>query len=188
MISKNKKTAILTASVIAVLGLTGFTYNQELERAKAETRAVQQANEDLMNRHELQEQVVKDQASEIEALRSENEELSSQIEELEARRSQPAVSRGGVVRTMTLEVTGYSADGGDPYCPSDMMANGEEVHVGAAALNGVPFGTRIYIPDLDRVVTVKDRCGYDGVLDVYCDSTAECYQIGRRTLEVQFLD
>lgn len=189
MISKSKKTTIVAVlAVIAVLGFTGFTYNQELEKARAEINSVQERNEKLLVRQEIQEQVINDQSNEIKFLRSENMELSSRVEEMESRRSQTEVSRGGITRTMTLEVTGYSADGGDGYCPSNVMANGETVHVGAAAMNGVPFGTRIYVPDLDRTVVVKDRCGHDGVLDIYCDTTEECYQIGRRTLEVHFLD
>lgn len=181
MISKNKKTAILTASVIAVLGLTGFTYNQELERAKAETRAVQQANEDLMNRHELQEQVVKDQASEIEALRSENAELSSQIEELEAHRSQPAVSRGSYGSELgVFEFTAYETGG---YCANGMPAQPGVIAVDPSV---IPLGSQVYIevdgmPEFNGVYTAADTGGAvnGNIIDVCMESGH--YQFGRRS-------
>lgn len=58
------------------------------------------------------------------------------------------------------------------------MANGERVHVGAVAYNDIPLGTEIYIGD--RRYVVKDRCAYDGVVDIYMSTVQECIEYGRR--------
>lgn len=159
--------------------------NKQIIEANEQIHAAEQMNERLKNDNIALSTTVENKDKQVQELQNINEELVQQIEELESRRSVPEVSRGSV-RTTTLEITGYSS--GDGMTPSSVMANGEPVHVGAAAMNGVPFGTRIYIPELDRIVIVKDRCGYDGVLDVYCDTIDECYSIGRRVSEVQFID
>ena len=158
----------------------------QIVEAHEQVQVAEQEKEQLKNDNVALSVAVENKDKQVQELQNMNEELTQQIKELESRRGVTEVSRGGFVRTATLEITGYSAS--DGMTPSTVMANGETVHEGAAALNGVPFGTRIYIPELDRIVVVKDRCGYDGVLDVYCDTVSECYDIGRRVSEVQFLD
>ena len=191
----NGKTIIKALIIVlaALIGICMYQHNQAKSMELKYSQQIEQMDGELSDLHVtlaetnrlLQEQ------------QSKNEELNAQLEDLQEQQSRmPSaimsaraneVSRGSG-RSTTLEITGYSADGGDPYCGGAVMANGEPVHVGAAALNGVPFGTRIYVPFLDTVVVVKDRCGSDGVLDIYCDTTTECYQIGRRVEEVVFLD
>ena len=75
------------------------------------------------------------------------------------------------------------------YCLNqNPMANGERPHIGACAvdkINGkwVKFGTKIILPG-GRVLIVKDRFGggYDGHLDIWMPTEAECWQFGRREL------
>ena len=58
------------------------------------------------------------------------------------------------------------------------MANGERVHVGAVAYNDVPLETKICIDRREYIV--KDRYGYDGVVDIYMSTVSDCLQYGRR--------
>jgi hypothetical protein len=49
------------------------------------------------------------------------------------------------------------------------MADGQTVHVGAAAMNGVPFGTRVQIlsgPLAGALVVIEDRIGHGSDLDI----------------------
>ena len=87
-------------------------------------------------------------------------------------------------REITVYVTAYSQ--GDDCDTGDTMANGEKVHEGAVAYNGVPFGTKIHIDD--REYTVKDRVGSDDVVDIYMDSVSRCSQWGRQRKIVKIED
>ena len=115
------------------------------------------------------------------------EELVFQVQELERinrelAEKQKEVSRG-TQRVITCEVSAYSS--GDGFTPSDIMANGEIVHIGAVACNFLPFGTKVRING--NVYTVKDRCGIDNCIDIYMGTHEECEQWGRRILEVEIL-
>lgn len=75
------------------------------------------------------------------------------------------------------------------YCLTGQMANGDLVHDGAVAMNGVPFGARWRIlsgPFSGRVLTVKDRIGHSSDFDVAmpgrCD---EALGYGRRSIEIE---
>lgn len=57
------------------------------------------------------------------------------------------------------------------------MANGEYPYVGCAASNHFPIGTVIYIENIGTF-TVLDRCGNDGIVDIYMNTVDECYQFG----------
>ena len=79
------------------------------------------------------------------------------------------------------------------YCDKGITASGEYVREGICAvdkINGewVKFGTKIILPD-GRVLIVKDRFGggYDGHLDIWMPTEAECWEFGRRelTCEIQ---
>jgi 3D (Asp-Asp-Asp) domain-containing protein len=72
------------------------------------------------------------------------------------------------------------------------MANGERAHVGAAAVNFLPFGTRLYVEGVGPVV-VKDRGHkryfgdfYRKVrrMDIFFPSHAQAVAFGVQRLEV----
>ena len=75
------------------------------------------------------------------------------------------------------------------YCLDGRMANGEEVHDGAAAMRGVPLGTSVAIldgPDAGKVLVVKDRPVRRGILDVWMNDchAARRHGVGRVTIQV----
>lgn len=106
-------------------------------------------------------------------------ELTESVEQNEIKGQELSVA----TRVITCEVTAYSI--GDGYTPSDTMANGEHVYVGACACNFLPFGTQVRING--NIYTVADRSGVDGIIDIYMDSVEECNAWGRRTMEVEIL-
>lgn len=68
------------------------------------------------------------------------------------------------------------------------MANGEYVHDGAVAMNGVPFGTRYRVldgPMAGRVFTVKDRIGHSSEFDIWMESCNAALNYGRRTIHIE---
>lgn len=84
-----------------------------------------------------------------------------------------------IVRTML--VTAYTV--GDGYTPGTIMANGQEVFVGAVACNDYPLGTKIHIDGNEYVVA--DRMLEDGKVDIYMDSYEDCMNWGVREKEVK---
>lgn len=75
------------------------------------------------------------------------------------------------------------------YCERGAMANGQQVHDGAAARNGVRFGSRFRIlsgPLAGKVVTITDRhaAGSTG-LDVWMASCDEARGYGRRHISIE---
>ena len=84
-------------------------------------------------------------------------------------------------REVTVYVTAYSQ--GDQCDTGDTMANGEKVHEGAVAYNGVPFGTKVIIDG--REYTVKDRVGRDDTVDIYMNSVSRSLQWGRQRMTVR---
>jgi 3D (Asp-Asp-Asp) domain-containing protein len=72
------------------------------------------------------------------------------------------------------DVTAYTWTG-------NPCANGEYPYEGLCAVNGLPFGTVIYV-DGWGYLTVADRGGMDGwyAVDIYLDSEAACWEYGRR--------
>ncbi|MGH2556396.1 MAG: hypothetical protein ACRDHO_11840 [Actinomycetota bacterium] len=75
------------------------------------------------------------------------------------------------------------------YCLTETMANGELAHPGAAAMNGVPFGTRVVVLDGPlggRRLVVKDRIGRGSEFDVAMPG--ECRrarEYGRRQIRIR---
>lgn len=93
----------------------------------------------------------------------------------------------------TYVATAYTKtdDGCDDY-----TATGSLVHVGVVAVDPsvIPYGTRMFIVTSDGqyiygIGTAEDcGSGVDGKrLDLYMDTTAECFQFGRRNCTVYFL-
>ena len=95
--------------------------------------------------------------------------------------------------TMTVEASAYSKT--DAGC-DDWTATGTLARYGAIAVDPsvIPYGTRMYIVSNDGdyvygVATAED-CGGDingNRVDLYYDTTAECYAFGRRTCTIYFL-
>lgn len=67
------------------------------------------------------------------------------------------------------------------------MANGEYPYVGCAASNQFPIGTTIYIENIGTF-TVLDRCGNDGIVDIYMNTVDECYQFGVQYANVYVIE
>lgn len=80
------------------------------------------------------------------------------------------------------DVTAYTWTG-------SRCANGEYPYEGLCAVNGLPFGTRVYIEGVG-VLTVADRGGMRGKydVDIYMDSEAACWQWGRQSREVWIVE
>jgi hypothetical protein len=75
------------------------------------------------------------------------------------------------------------------YCLDGRMANGEEVHDGAAAMRGVPLGTSVAIldgPDAGKTLVVKDRPVRRGILDIWMNDcgAARRHGVGVVTIQV----
>lgn len=83
---------------------------------------------------------------------------------------------------------GFKRVNSTAYCLRGRMANGEQVHDGAVAMNGVPFGTRFKVvsgPLAGRIFTVKDRIGHGSMFDVWMGSCADALSYGRRSIQIQ---
>ena len=77
----------------------------------------------------------------------------------------------------------YKVVGYDPYCThccprgDGITASGVQATVGrTCAIEGLPFGTRIYISGLGEYV-VEDRGVTGSMIDIACDGHAACYAI-----------
>lgn len=75
------------------------------------------------------------------------------------------------------------------YCLSGRMANGQYAHRGAAAMNGVPLGTRFRVmtgPLRGKILTVKDRVGHGSEFDVAMpNNCSSARRYGRRTVNLR---
>lgn len=132
---------------------------------------------------DTKEKMYYNKLQEYEAIIQERDDaIESLTDEIYILRREPQVSRG-TGRYITCETSAYSC--GDGMTPSDTMANGEKVHVGAVACNFLPLGTQIKIDG--NTYTVKDRCGIDNCIDIYMDTIDECDNWGRQMKEVEIL-
>ena len=95
--------------------------------------------------------------------------------------------------TMRVEATAYTKT--DEGC-DDWTATGTLARYGAIAVDPsvIPYGTRMYIVSTDGQVVygsaTAEDCGgaINGArVDLYYDTTAECYQFGRRDCIIYFL-
>jgi len=96
-------------------------------------------------------------------------------------------------KASTLLLTAYSSTpdqtSGNPF----ITASGAHVHDGTLAINGIPFGTKIRIPDYfgDKIFTVEDRMSscyssYRG--DIWMKTRYEAKQWGARRVRVEFVN
>lgn len=75
------------------------------------------------------------------------------------------------------------------YCLTGTMASGKRVYQGAAAMNGVPLGSRYRVlsgPAAGRSFTIEDRIGSGSQFDIaYPGNCGAARQYGRRTISVE---
>ena len=103
---------------------------------------------------------------------------------------------GGDFPRRTVSISMYNAVPGQTDDTPCITANGDNIcdpDKGlTAAMNGVPFGTKIQIPALGNAVyTVNDRMNrrYDsGYMDIHVETRAEALRFGRQNLEIVILN
>lgn len=104
----------------------------------------------------------------------------------------PIIQDKPVKKRLTVRASAYSSTvdqtDGDPFT----AASGAKVHDGMIAWNGVPFGTKIRIPEYfgDKVFTVGDRMNArwgTRKIDIWMTSRAEAMQWGVRTIAIEIL-
>lgn len=171
MISKKKVGVLILAGIFATSNYMWYSHTKDLE-TKLESRS--QAIETL-------DTSIKKQSNYVEELKTELQKRNEEVSEL---RGEIQKAKELSYRTMQVKVTAYNSE--DGYCSSTTMANGEQVYVGACALNGVPLNSHIRYNG--QVYKVCDRVGSDGVLDLYMGSVEECNAFGVRYATIELLD
>ena len=94
-------------------------------------------------------------------------------------RRAPSASRSTTGSSFKVESTAY--------CLRGTMANGQQVHDGAVAMNGPAFGTKYVVlsgPKDGRTYTVKDSIGHGTQFDIWMSSCDAARQYGRRTITI----
>lgn len=113
---------------------------------------------------------------------------SVQIEELPEEVEEIVQDECQNVKEVMLEVSYYCACEKCCDVETGITASGAKVQSGVtvAMPSSVPFGTKVYIEELDHVFTVQDRGGYIKQLDdntmrvdVYVDSHELALELGR---------
>ena len=171
--NSKKKIIISILTGLALVGSNGYWYahTKDLEN-KLESRAQAIDTLDMS----MKAQFEHTQELQVELQKKNNEILELKNEVMKAEE----VS----YKTMQVKITAYSV--GDSLTPSTVMANGEVPYYGCVAMNGLPIGTRIRYNGQEFVI--KDRCGYDGVMDIYMNTVQECYDFGVRYDTIEILD
>lgn len=106
---------------------------------------------------------------------------------------EPANNTEYEVYEVTAYTSGYESTCKRPDHPAyGLTASGTYVREGRtiAASRNLPFGTRVYIPELNTTYIVEDRGGdiTEGRLDIYMDDVNKALNFGRQKLEVIILD
>ena len=54
----------------------------------------------------------------------------------------------------------------------------------------IPYGTKVYIPQFDRVFVANNTGGAikGNKIDIFMNTKSECYNWGRRTIEIHVLN
>lgn len=184
--ASKKNKVIIFGLLLSNLVLGGMCYesNQQLTEMKNHYNYSNELNEELYDElndvsRELEEQIYKTNSLEKELMEKELIE-----KELEEKKPQETSNKEqNTKQVISCHVTAYTV--GDSYTPSDTMANGEKVHVGAVASYDLPLGTKVRIDGV--VYTVKDRCGVPNTIDIYMNSKQECMRFGKRYMQVEIL-
>lgn len=86
-----------------------------------------------------------------------------------------------------METTAYNATIEQCGKADGITASGTYVTEGrTVACNDFPFGTKLLIGE--NVYVVEDRCGCDGVVDIYFDDHHDAMSWGRRVMEVTVVE
>jgi 3D (Asp-Asp-Asp) domain-containing protein len=98
-------------------------------------------------------------------------------------------------RVVTADLSAYTSTPGQTDDSPFIAANGKRVHDGMIAVNGLPFGTIIKIPEIfgDKEFIVEDRMNkrykcYDEKcsMDIWMDATVqEARKFGRKTVTAE---
>ena len=77
---------------------------------------------------------------------------------------------------MTVDVTAYTPheNGGHGICAMGHRS----VEGRTVALNGVPLGSKVIYEG--HTYTVEDRCGFNGVLDIFMEDYHKAIQFGKK--------
>ena len=87
------------------------------------------------------------------------------------------VSSNSQAYWMDVETSAYTS-----YESGGITASGDYPYEGGVACNFLPLGTRVQIDGYWYVV--NDRCGIDGVVDIYMDSYDRAINYGRCTKSI----
>lgn len=97
-----------------------------------------------------------------------------------------------VSKTLVVRASAYSSTvdqcDGDPFT----TASGAKVHDGTLAANGLPFGTKVRIPQYygDKVFTIEDRMNAawgNQRVDIWMPTRAAAMQWGVRTVSIELV-
>ena len=151
----------LAFTLIAMLSLLLYTTEEAMNSERAKNAELQRSIEANNN--------ITDE------LKEERRQLREQLDSME--------QNGVNEYTVYAELTAYNKDDGETL--GTTMANGETVHYGAVANDGLPLGTKVVIDGEEFVVKDRFGGGY-GVerFDVYTTSVSECEKFGRQYKEV----
>lgn len=92
-------------------------------------------------------------------------------------------SQNNVVRTMKVEASAYTG--------YSTTSTGQKPVWGTIAVDPkvIPYGTKVYIPQFGRTFIANNTGGAikGNKIDIFMNSKKECYNWGRRTIEIQIL-
>ena len=92
-------------------------------------------------------------------------------------------SQGNVVRTMNVVATAYTG--------YSTTSTGQKPVWGTIAVDPkiIPYGTKVYIPQFGRTFIANNTGGAikGNKIDIFMNTKKECYNWGRRTIEIQIL-
>ena len=92
-----------------------------------------------------------------------------------------------IVRTLNVEATAYTA-----YNSYSLTSTGQKPKWGTIAVDPrvIPYGTKIYIPEFNQTFIANDTGGAikGNKIDIFMNTKKECYNWGRRTIEIQILN
>jgi len=104
----------------------------------------------------------------------------------------PTVKDKPAKRRLLVRASAYSSTVGQTDNDPFTAASGAKVHDGMIAMNGIPFGTKIRIPDYygDKVFTVEDRMNArwgNRKIDIWMSTRAAAIDWGVRTVTIEIL-
>lgn len=94
-------------------------------------------------------------------------------------------------RTVVVVATAYTSTVAETDSDPFTTASGAKVADGVIAMNGMPFGTKVRLPDHygDKVFTVLDRMGRGGKnrIDIWMQSRHQAFDWGVRKVRIEIL-